>query len=237
MGKSIFDKNRPVELEKKAGYCFKDSSILFTALTHSSYANENRSAGNKCNERLEFLGDAVLNTVISEWLYRKGTMPEGEMTKMRASLVCEVSLARCAKRLELGKYLFMGRGEMLSGGRQRDSILSDAFEALIGAVFIDGGMDKARGFIKKTMDYVFKEALNGAFFLDYKTKLQEAAQASGCSNITYKIVAQKGPEHDREYYSQLSVDGRILGSGKGRTKKEAEQYAAREALTRKGWYN
>lgn len=230
------DTGKIEDLEKLINYVFNDKKKLVTALTHSSYANERDRMGMESNERLEFLGDAVLNTVISEELYKERNLPEGEMTRLRALIVCETSLAMCAAKLRLGDYLLLGKGEIVSGGYERDSILADAFEALIGAIYIDGGMESARMFIKEFTEFVYHQVINGTLFLDFKTKLQEIVQSKGDHEISYRIVHESGPDHSKEYVSQISIDGEITGQGKGRSKKEAEQAAARDALIKKGWF-
>lgn len=225
------------KLESIINYRFNDKKKLITAITHSSYANEKNRKGLECNERLEFLGDAVLNVVTSERLYRENDLPEGEMTRLRAHIVCETSLAMCATRLNLGEFLLLGKGEMMSGGRERESILSDAFEAIIGAIYLDGGMENARMFIIRATDFIYRQVLDGTFFLDYKTRLQEKVQSAGNHELTYNIIHEHGPDHDKEYHSQVSIDGEPVGTGKGRTKKEAEQQAAKDALGKKGWFS
>ncbi len=219
------------ELETTIQYTFKDKDKLLLAVTHSSYANEKRIEGLTSNERLEFLGDAVLNIVTSEWIY-KGfpAMPEGEMTKIRASIVCESSLMKCANKIKLGKYLILGKGEENTGGRTRTSILSDAFEALIGAIYLDGGLNASRQFISSAMVELFANINNNAVFIDYKTQFQELIQKSGEQKINYEILDEKGPDHNKVFVAQLSVGMKVFGIGEGRSKKEAEQNAAKAAL-------
>ena len=219
------------ELETTIQYTFKDKDKLLLAVTHSSYANEKRIEGLTSNERLEFLGDAVLNIVTSEWIY-KGfpAMPEGEMTKIRASIVCESSLMKCANKIKLGKYLILGKGEENTGGRTRTSILSDAFEALIGAIYLDGGLNASRQFISSAMVELFANINNNAVFIDYKTQFQELIQKSGEQKINYEILDEKGPDHNKVFVAQLSVGMKVFGTGEGRSKKEAEQNAAKAAL-------
>lgn len=219
------------EFEKEIGYCFKDSNNVLLALTHSSYANENKNEGLQSNERLEFLGDAVLNIVISESIFKaRQNLSEGEMTKTRANIVCETSLVKCADRMKIGKYLLLGKGEELTGGRTRISILSDAFEALIGAIYIDGGMDNAKKFIYDKMKTLIDASTNGAILTDYKTQLQETVQRNGENKITYEIVGEKGPDHNKVFISQVRVSEKVMGIGEGKSKKEAEQSAAKAAL-------
>lgn len=219
------------EFETRIGYSFKDSQNLLLALTHSSYANENKAEKLKSNERLEFLGDAVLNIVISEMIYKKYShLSEGEMTKARANIVCETSLMKCANEIDIGNYLLLGKGEELTGGRTRASILSDAFESLIGAIYLDGGMKSAGSFIRRIMKRLVSDSVNGVFFLDYKTQLQEIVQKNGEVRIAYEIVEEKGPDHNKLFKSQVRIGDRIMGAGEGKSKKEAEQNAAKSAL-------
>lgn len=219
------------ELESVISYTFKDKRKLLLALTHSSYANEKKSDGLTSNERLEFLGDAVLNIVTSEYIFKNyPTLPEGEMTKTRASIVCEGSLMQCANRILLGNFLFLGKGEENTGGRGRTSILSDAFEALIGAIFLDGGLKEAGNFIFSVMKEFFTDTKNTEIFVDYKTQFQEMIQKTSEQKIEYQILEEKGPDHNKVFVSQLSVGDKILGIGEGKSKKEAEQNAASAAL-------
>lgn len=218
-------------LESIFKYTYKDKNHLLLALTHSSYANENKNERLSNNERLEFLGDAVLNIVISDYIYNNHTsLSEGEMTKARASIVCEPSLAKCANMLELGKYLMLGKGEEFTGGRSRISILSDAFEAVIGSIYIDGGMEKAREFILFMMKDTIINSINGVSFVDFKTQLQEIVQKNGDQKIQYEIIDQKGPDHNKLFVVQVKVVDKVMGSGEGKSKKEAEQNAAEIAL-------
>lgn len=218
------------ELEKKIGYRFKNLKLLIMALRHSSYVNEHHMNRIECNERLEFLGDAVLEAVSSEYLYLNyPAKPEGELTKLRASLVCEPTLAYDAREIDLGAYLTMGKGEEMTGGRSRDSITSDAFEAVIGAIFLDGGFANAKEFI---LNHVLDDVENKRFFFDSKTILQEVLQENQEAVISYEIVNESGPDHDKTFTSEIRLDGKCLGSGNGRTKKAAEQQAAYDALCR-----
>lgn len=215
------------ELEKRIGYRFNDRSLLKQALTHSSYANERKI--NRCEnyERLEFLGDAVLEMVTSDYLFKEHSdMPEGKLTQMRASMVCEQSLAICARDLELGKYIYLGKGEAQTGGRERDSILADVCEAIIGAIYIDGGFDKAKEHVKR---FVLQELEDKQLFLDSKTVLQEIAQKRA-EEAEYKLVRETGPEHDKTFEVELWIGGKKISEGEGRTKKAAEQKAAYEAV-------
>ena len=219
------------EFEATIGYVFADKSNAVLALTHSSFANESKNEKIKSNERLEFLGDSILSFVISENIYSKfPSLTEGEMTKVRASIVCEPSLMKCANNINLGKYLLLGKGEEFTGGRTRISILSDAFEAVIGAIFIDGGMEKAKIFICKNMEHLVGHSVSGLTFNDYKTILQEIIQKSGEKKISYEIVAEKGPDHSKLFISQVRIADEVKGTGEGKSKKEAEQNAAKAAL-------
>lgn len=215
-------------LEEHIGYCFQDESLLRQALTHSSFSNEQKinKAGNY--ERLEFLGDAVLELVTSEFLFREfPDVPEGELTKQRAAMVCEPALSFCAKELELGKYLRLGKGEESTGGRKRDSITSDVMEAIIGAIFLDGGLEKAKDFIHR---FVLTDLEDRQLFYDSKSSLQELVQGKFKKEVIYNMLGESGPEHDKTFYASVSMDGETLGEGRGRTKKAAEQQAAYNAL-------
>ena len=219
--------NRFRELEEKIGYTFRDVSLLKRAMMHSSYTNERHLEKYKCNERLEFLGDAVLELVSSEYLFRKSPkVSEGELTKTRASMVCEPSLAQCARDIELGKYLLLGKGEEATGGRNRDSITSDAMEALIGAIYLDGGFTNAKEFIHR---FILTDLEDKKLFYDSKTILQEIVQAEN-RDISYHLVREEGPDHNKSFYVEALIGGVSFGSGKGRTKKAAEQQAAYEAI-------
>jgi len=223
--------NKLSQFEERIGYVFKDKSNLLLALTHSSYANENKGNGIMSNERLEFLGDSVLSIVVSDNIYLKYShLSEGEMTRARANVVCETSLMKCANAIGLGEFLLLGKGEELSGGRTRASILSDAFEALIGAIYIDGGLAKAKKFVLDNMKTLIHDSINGSIFMDYKTQLQELIQKNSDQKITYEIVEEKGPDHNKLFVSQVKTSDKVMGIGKGRSKKEAEQNAAKQAL-------
>ena len=219
------------EIEEKIGYSFKDKDHLFLALTHSSFANENKSMKIKSNERLEFLGDAILNIIISEKIYLNFTgLEEGDMTKVRANIVCEQSLMNCSNTLEIGNYLLLGKGEELTGGRSRISILSDAFEALLGAIYIDGGMEEAKRFIGKQMGELIENSACGLVFMDYKTLFQEMIQKNSENKIAYEVINEEGPDHNKMFVSQVKVSNIVMGTGKGKSKKEAEQNAAQAAI-------
>ncbi len=216
------------ELEKKIGYDFRDFFLLKTAMMHSSYTNERRLEKYRCNERLEFLGDAVLELVSSEFLFRESPrVSEGELTKTRASMVCEPSLAMCARDIGLGDYLLLGKGEEATGGRKRDSITSDAMEALIGAIYLDGGFTSAKEFIHR---FVLTDLEDKKLFYDSKTILQEMVQADRNREISYRLVGEKGPDHNKSFSVEVLIGGDVYGAGQGRTKKAAEQQAAYEAI-------
>lgn len=217
------------EFQEKIGYQFQQEGLLRQALTHSSYANEHRMKKLSDNERLEFLGDAVLEIVTSDFLYHEHTdVPEGELTRVRASIVCEQTLAFCTRTLNLGDYLFLGKGEDQTGGRKRKSILSDAFEAIIGAIYLDGGFASAKEFIHK---FILKDIEHKKLFYDSKTILQEIVQSDyKGKEIEYVLTGEIGPDHDKKFVVSLVVGDKTLGKGTGRTKKAAEQEAAYRAI-------
>lgn len=217
------------QLETDIRYVFKDRRLLKTALTHSSYANENKMLS--YNERLEFLGDSVLSIVVSDHLFKNYPhLPEGKLTKLRARIVCEISLSKTSRNIGLGHYLFLGNGEELTGGRDRPSILADALEALIASIYLDGGFEQARDFILCQMKSIIEEAVTGKLFIDYKTHLQELIQKKCAGRLVYHIYDEAGPDHAKIFFSSVSVNEKIIGTGKGKNKKEAEQEAARMAL-------
>lgn len=216
------------ELQEKIEYHFTDEKLLRNALTHSSYANEKHWPYEKNNERLEFLGDAVLEVTISDYVFREYPgYNEGRLTKLRSSLVCEYTLAICARDVELGKYLLLSRGEDATGGRERDSILSDAFEALIGAIYLDGGMDRARTFIHT---HLLKDVEDKSLFYDAKTILQEMVQAGPDPRLEYVLTREAGPDHNKEFTVEAKIGGKTYAIGKGKTKKGAEQIAAYQTI-------
>ena len=218
------------ELEKKLGYTFQDRTLLETALSHSSYANENKALSLESNERLEFLGDSVLGQIVATYLYlRYPKMPEGQMTRLRADLVCETSLHEVAQKLELGRYIKLGRGEEHTGGRERESILADAVEAVIAAMYLDGGIDVSKHFIDTYILAGF-EAEETHSVTDYKTALQERVQRRAGQVLNYELVAQSGPDHRKTFTMRVTLNGKPIGEGNGRTKKEAEQNAAKSGL-------
>ena len=212
-------------LEKKSGYHFQNPLLLKQAMTHSSYANEHKAKGYHDNERLEFLGDAVLEVVSSEFLFRNyPALPEGDLTKLRASIVCEPTLALCARALDLGDFLLLGKGEEHTGGRKRDSIVSDAMEALIGAIYLDGGFASAKEFVHR---FIMTDIEHKKLFYDSKTILQEIVQRDHKGEeITYQLIGEEGPDHNKKFVVDLLIGGRVEGRGQGRTKKSAEQEAA-----------
>ena len=217
------------EFQTQIGIKFHESSLLWNAFIHSSYANERRMSKDKNNERLEFLGDAVLELVTSNYLYRTYPKePEGKLTKIRASLVCEPTLAGCARDINLGKYVLLKREDM-TGGRLRDSILSDAFEAVIGAIYLDQGIEVATKFIET---YVFKDVENKVLFFDAKTHLQEIVQGEGKGRLKYVLVKEEGPDHDKTFTVEARLGDVVVGIGAGHSKKTAEQHAAFEAIKR-----
>lgn len=219
------------QLENIIKYTFKDKKIISTAITHSSYANERKAKKFEYNERIEFLGDSVLSLVISEHLFKNyKNLPEGELTVTRAKIVCESSLSRCAISIGLGKFLLLGKGEELSGGREKISILSDAFEALIGAIYTDGGFETAKEFILKYMETIIKSCVEGKLFYDFKTQLQELVQQNGEQNITYNVINETGPDHNKTFITAVEINGEVKGKGTGHSKKESEQNAAKDAL-------
>ncbi len=215
-------------LENEIGYVFNDRELLMQALTHSSYVNDRKMDKNLCNERLEFLGDAILEMTSSEFLYSEyPEKDEGELTKLRASLVSETPLAAVAGEIGLGEYLYLGHGEERTGGRTRYSVTSDAVEAVIGAIYLDGGIEPARAFVRK---YILNDIENKKLFHDSKTVLQEIVQKYHRGTLTYRLVKEEGPDHDKKYGMNALIDEKIIGYGEGRTKKAAEQQAAYSAI-------
>lgn len=220
------------ELQNRINYKFKNEKLLLRALSHSSFVNENQTISKESNERLEFLGDSVLGFVTAENFFLNYThFPEGELTKLRAATVCEKSLAGFAKEIELGKYLMLGKGEIVTGGRDRPSIQADAFEALIAAIYLDGGMDEARKFVLKYIDEAIQKHQS---FNDYKTMLQEIVQRNPGELVEYVLVGESGPDHDKRFEVEVHLNSNVIGRGIGKSKKRAEQEAAREALALMG---
>ena len=219
------------DLEQKLNYTFQNPALLQEALNHSSYANEHRTAHLHSNERLEFLGDSVLGFVTAEFLFqRHPEAPEGDLTRIRAALVCEQSLYEVAQRLGLGQYLKLGRGEEAGGGRERTSILADAVEAVFAAVYLDGGMEAARTLIHRCLLDAQRESVVEERRRDYKTALQELVQRQADQVLTYRMVDEQGPDHAKTFRAEVLLNGAAIGSGSGHSKKEAEQAAARAAL-------
>lgn len=219
------------ELEKKIGYSFRSKDLIERALTHSSF-NREKNTRHKDNERLEFLGDAFLDAIVGAELYsRMDAVTEGTLTKTRALIVCEKALAKVSREFNIGKYMLMGHGEAATGGRNKDSILADALEALIGAIYLDGGYRAAQEFTVTAFEDTICGAISGRIFSDYKSEIQELLQSGGKSvNINYVVDKEEGPAHDKTFYLHLECDGQKLGSGYGKTKKEAEQNAAKSSL-------
>ena len=217
------------QLEKNIGYHFRDKNLLKAAVTHSSYANENRG-GLAYNERLEFLGDAVLQLITSEKLFKENPdMPEGRMSKQRAALVCEDALAGYSREINLGDFMLLGKGEEATGGRNRPSILADAFEALTGAIFLDSGMDNAKRFVRRFLDVAHTS------LKDYKTLLQEIIQKNPGERLSYVVIGESGPDHDKVFNVEVHLNSNVIGKGTGKSKKQAEQAAAKEALALMGF--
>ncbi len=219
-----------VNIQEAIGYTFKDVKLLKSALTHSSYANEKKT-GIEDNQRLEFLGDAVLSVCVCTLLYLEyPKLPEGSLTKIRAAVVSEPPLAEAARALKLGSYLLLGRGEESTGGRARPSVLSDGMEALIAAVYLDGGLEAAQSLVSTIFSSMIEKAAKGKGRMDYKTDLQELLQKDAMVTLTYQIVDENGPDHAKAFTAQVRKDGSPIGLGTGHSKKEAEQSAAKNAL-------
>ena len=220
-----------MELVPRLGYAFEVPALLVQALTHKSYANENRGGGFEHNERLEFLGDTVLDFVVSDILMRLcPESPEGEMSRLRSMIVSEVNLAGVARKLGFGSHLLLGKGEEQTGGRDKSSLLANAVEAVIAAIYLDGGMDAAYGFIQREFEPDIRELIDTGQSFDSKTELQEYCQSSFGMLPVYNVVGEHGPDHEKVFEVEITAGGRPLGAGSGRSKKEAEQNAARAAL-------
>lgn len=222
------------ELENKLGYRFKDISLLETALTHSSYTRE-KNSGLSCNERLEFLGDAFFDAIIGEELYKSfPDQEEGFLSRIRATIVCEKSLSMKATQIGLGEYLMLGKGEEKTGGRNKISLLADAMEAIIGAVYLDGGFEEVKKLVLGIFADVIEDARHGKYIVtDYKTALQELLQSEGAVSIKYKLAGESGPDHNKTFRVDLMIDGKYEAEGTGKTIKQAEQHAAEAALKRR----
>lgn len=218
------------DFQQMIGISFTNEKLLRHAFTHSSYVNEHRRKPFEDNERLEFLGDAVLELTVSQFLFKKyPTMKEGELTKLRAAIVCEPSLVTFANELQFGKFILLGKGEEMTGGRERPALLADVFEAFIGALYLDQGIETVIRFLERT---VYPKVNAGAFshVMDFKSQLQEYVQRDGTGMIEYHVLQEKGPAHNKEFVSKVTLNGEELGTGTGRSKKEAEQHAAQKAL-------
>lgn len=217
----------------RIGHEFSDESLFETAVTHSSFSRENGAPLSSCNERLEYLGDAYLDVIISEELYER--LPEeneGVLTKYRALIVCGESLAEVGRALQLGEVMKLGKGEENTGGRERESIIANAVEAIIAAICKDGGYDKAREFVLKNFNQKIEDVISGRIRNDYKSELQEIHQMNGPVDIRYELLSETGPDHDKTFYVRVTIDDNVLGEGSGKSKKEAEQNAARHALAK-----
>ena len=221
------------ELEERIEYRFKDKQLLHEALSHSSYANEGKKK--RSNERLEFLGDSVLSIIVAQHLFLHYThLPEGELTKMRAALVCEKSLHEFALQFGLNEFLLLGKGEEMTGGRERPSIIADAFEALLAAIYLDGGMDRATEFVLRFIpEHLNPKQAKG--LNDYKTTLQEIIQQNREEKVEYVLIGESGPDHNKTFEVEVHLNSNVIGKGKGKSKKQAEQLAAKEALELMGY--
>lgn len=225
-------KKKIEEFEEKIGYKFNNKEYIQIALTHSSFANEHRAY--KYNERLEFLGDSVLGLVVTDYLFNKRKdLPEGKLTKLRANVVCEDSLSMVARSIDLGNYLFLGKGEKISGGRNRDSLLADAMEAMIAALYLDGGFEVAKTFIMTYLGDIILNTAHGNISKDYKTTLQEIIQSKN-EKLIYELIDETGPDHNKEFLVEVRNENKVLGVGRGKNKKEAEKRAAKDALSTMG---
>lgn len=219
------------EFQEIIGYKFTQEEYLRIALTHSSYAHESKDKNIKFNERLEFLGDSVLGLIVSRYIFENYPhLPEGDLTKMRAAVVCEKALYECAVNIDLGKYIILGKGEKSTGGRTRPSILSDAYEAVIAAIYLDSNLDVAREWVLGQLYEAIEAASKGKFAKDFKTEFQEEAQKHGDVNISYKVVGESGPDHNKSFVVNVYLNGKLMGEGEGSSKKKAEQNAAKNGL-------
>ncbi len=223
------------ELSQNINLPIHNLTLLDVALTHTSYANEHKKSVIHHNERLEFLGDAVLDLIIGEYLFLQyPQMPEGELTRAKASIVCETSLANFSRKLGYGKYLQLGKGEVRTGGRDRDSILADTFEAIVGAIYLDSDYQKTEEFVLSHLKEALHRIAKGQYDEDYKTTLQEYIQQHGCRKIIYRVAYTKGPDHNKTFCMEALIHGEVYGSGVGKSKKEAEQIAAKKAMEKLG---
>ncbi|ONI46819.1 ribonuclease III [Epulopiscium sp. SCG-B10WGA-EpuloA2] len=225
------------QFESIINYSFEKKEFLEQALTHSSYANEHREQNVKDNERLEFLGDAILDLIVSEYLFKKySTSQEGDLSKFRASIVCEESLAKAGKQLNLGKYILLGHGEEMGGGRSRDSIIADAFEAITGAMLIDSSYEQVKTFLTNTLIESIKNTSANQLYKDYKTLLQVESQKIIDTVLSYTVTKEIGPDHEKEFEVEVRQNGTVIGTGHGKTKREAEQMAAHNGLINRYHY-
>ncbi len=223
------------KLEQNLGYEFKNKELLALAMSHSSYVNEARRGQHESNERLEFLGDSVLSVIVSEYLYKTfSTIPEGKLTKIRAAVVCEKTLAVLARKIEIGNHIRLGKGEKMQNGQDRDSILADAFEALLAAVYLDSDLETVRGIYLPMFVGSIAVASQGSLNKDYKTTLQEIVQKNREDVLEYFLIAEEGPDNNKTFVYEVRLDNNVIGTGKGRSKKDAQQAAAREALVLMG---
>lgn len=223
--------NKLIELQKKIGYMFIDIELLKIALTHTSYANEHKKKMIKHNERLEFLGDSVLSLIITTYLFKNlSNIPEGELSRIRSTIVCENSLKLSGDEFNLSQYIYMGKGEEQTGGRGRSSIVSDAMEALIASIYLDSGYENAEIFVLRQMEDIIQKAIQGKLFKDYKTQYQEVIQKKSNAKIEYVVVSEEGPDHQKIFTVSLLLNDTVVSTGKGRSKKVAEQKAAEIAL-------
>jgi ribonuclease-3 len=231
-------KERLAELERKIGYCFNKKYLLNRAVTHSSYANQLGLPYVEHNERLEFLGDSVLSMIVSQYIFRNcKDLAEGQLTRIRANIVCEQSLYEAADKINLGRFLLISKGEEMTGGRTRISILADAFEAIIAAIYLDGGINKAKPFVLNNLKNIIKQAIQNKIISDYKSFIQEYLQKSNQGKISYKLLSEAGPDHSKIFEMAIMLDDRVLGSGSGNSKKEAQQAAAKDAIEKLGIEN
>lgn len=232
----ILKEEKMNRLEENIGYHFKNKDLIKEALTHTSYSNEKRRSqsknkNSKNNERLEFLGDSVLSLAVTSFLFeRLGNFTEGDLSRLRSTIVCEKSLKKAADTFDLGQAIYLGKGEEQTGGRQRESIIADAMEALIGAIYLDAGFEEANRFILKHMGPIIELAIQGKLFMDYKTQFQEFAQQQSDTTIEYKVIGESGPDHNKTFRVVLLLNQKQIAIGEGRSKKEAEQNAAKGAL-------
>ncbi|MBP5245391.1 MAG: ribonuclease III [Clostridia bacterium] len=222
------------DFEEKTGYVFKDKNLILTAFTHSSFSNEKKAKGEdvRCNERLEFLGDSVLSLIASVYLFKENrNLFEGDLTKIRAGIVCENALYEYAKEIDLGSFLLLGKGEENTGGRERKSILADAFEATIAAIYLDGGFEKAREYVLPFISAAAEKLIGNGSTEDYKTVLQKFIQQGRGDILEYTTVSESGPSHNKIFEVQVTLNNNVIGRGSGYSKREAEQQAAKEALS------